>query len=154
MAKPRIEIVNAFVSAVVGVLRASVGERASLADLHVSRRLDPPPWIAVAIELRGSLRGPVTWVFSPELASLIAARLLMDDAAPTELVPEALAELSNIVAGNATGPLEDAGYRVEIAPPVVYTSAVRPELASDTLVATVTSDTGTVRVYMGAEVAA
>ena len=154
MIRPRAEVVNAFVSAVARVLRTSLGESATLAALEVSRRIDPAPSIAVTIELSGGLRGPVTWVFSPEMAHQVTARLLMTDEVPEDMVSDAVAELSNIVAGNATGPLSDAGYAVEITTPRIYAAAARPELSDDTLVATLSSASGTVRVFMNVEVAA
>src|SRR5689334_25207062 len=98
---PRAEVINAFVAAVVRVLRTSMGEDARLAALQVTRALDPAPSIAVTIELTGNLRGPVTWVFSPDMARNVANKLLLSDDAPQEVHPDAVAELSNIVAGSA-----------------------------------------------------
>ncbi len=151
---PSADIVNVFVTAVARVLRVSLGESARLAGLQRTRSIDPPPDIAIAIELSGSLRGPVTWVFSPRLARRIAVRLTMDDEVTPELVTDAVAELSNIVAGNVTGPLEDAGYSVQIAPPVVYDLSTRRALDDDTLVATLSAPSGTIRVFLGLQVAA
>jgi CheY-specific phosphatase CheX len=148
------DVVNAFVTALARVLRTSLGEPARFAGLHIGRAVDPAPSIAVSIELTGGLRGPVTWVFSPDLARLLATRMMMTEDVPAEHVADAVAEVSNIVTGNATGPLHDAGFDVEITPPVMYDSALHPELPEDTLVATVSSASGTVRVFLGVEVAA
>lgn len=154
MTDPHADVVDAFVTALARVLRTSLGEPARFASLHVGRTVDPAPSIAVSVELSGGLRGPVTWVFSPDLARILATRMMMSEDVPAECVADAVAELSNIVAGNATGPLHDAGYDVEIKPPTIYDSALYPELPNDTLVATVAAASGTVRVYLGVEVAA
>jgi len=150
---PRVEVVRVLVAAVARVMRMSLGEQATLSGLEVSRCFDPPPSIAVSIELSGSLRGPLTCVFSPELAAQVAARLLMSDDVDPEFFPDAVAELANIVIGQATGPLSDAGFPVEIATPVVH-PGIPPELATNTLVATLSSPSGTVKVFLGVEVAA
>ncbi len=146
--QPSVEVIQAFVSSLVRALKLAAGTQASLSALERSRVMDPPPAIAVCIEMRGDLEGPMTWVFSADLAALVAARLSMMDDAPPELISDAVAELANIAAGNATGPLREAGHRVEIAPPVVYAGDVRPVLEHDTVVATLTSDSGTVRVFV------
>jgi CheY-specific phosphatase CheX len=150
---PNADVVNAFVTALARVLRTSLGEPARFTSLHVSRELEPAPSVAVSVELTGSLRGPVMWVFSPEIARILATRMMMSEQVPAECVADAVAELSNIVTGNATGPLHDAGFDVELAPPVIFDSTTRPALLNDTLVATVAAASGTVRVYLGVEVA-
>lgn len=154
MIDPQADVVDAFVTALARVLRTSLGEPARFASLHVGRTVDPAPSIAVSIELSGGLRGPVTWVFSPDLARVLATRMMMTDEVPAECVVDAVAELSNIVTGNATGPLHDAGFDVEITPPTIYNTDVRPELPTDTLVATIAAANGIVRVFLGVEVAA
>jgi CheY-specific phosphatase CheX len=151
---PNADVVNAFVTALARVLRTSLGEPARFTSLHVSRCLEPAPAVTISVELTGSLRGPVMWQFSPDIARVLATRMMMSEQVPAECVADAVAELSNIVTGNATGPLQDAGFDVELAPPVIYDSTNAPELPTDTLVATVAAASGTVRVYLGVEVAA
>ena len=153
MSKPRAEVINAYVAAVVRVLRSSLNEEAKLAALQVTRSLDPAPSIAVTIELTGGLKGPVTWVFSPDMARHVANTLLMQEDAPQEVFPDAVAELSNIVAGQATGPLVEAGYTVDIHPPIIHDNCREP-LDGDTVVVTVTSPSGNVRIFFGLEAAA
>ena len=148
------DVVQAFVTALARVLRVSLGEPARFSSLHITRSVDPAPSVAVTVELSGGLRGPITWVFSADLARILATRMMMSEDVPAECIADAIAELSNIVTGNATGPLHDAGFDVEIAPPVIYDSVAYPELPEDTLVATVAAASGTVRVYLGVEAAA
>ena len=152
MTEPHADVVNAFVSALARVLRTSLNEPARFASLHVGRAI-PASSVAVSVELTGALCGPVTWVFSPDLARVLATRMMMSEEVPAETVADAVAELSNIVTGNATGPLHDAGYDVEILPPVIFDSVAHPELAHDQLIATVAASNGTVRVYLGVELA-
>ncbi len=152
MTEPHADVVNAFVSALSRVLRTSLNEPARFASLHVGRQV-PAHSVAVSVVLTGALCGPVTWVFSADLARVLATRMMMSEEVPAETVADAVAELSNIVTGNATGPLHDAGYDVEILPPVIYDAAAHPELSHDQLVATVAASNGTVRVYLGVELA-
>jgi CheY-specific phosphatase CheX len=114
----RPEIVDAFVAAVVRVMRISLGEEAHLVATRYASDVDPPPSIAVSIELSGNLRGPVTWSFSPTLARQVANSMLLG-AAAEEHYPDAVAELANMVLGNAVEALENAGFLVELAPPAI-----------------------------------
>ena len=146
---PRPVIVDAFVDAVVRVMK-SMGEEARLVATRYSSDVDPPPSIVVTIELRGSLNGPVTWSFSRDLARHITQQMLLG-AASEEYYPAAAAELANIMLGNATGALEEAGYLVELAPPSLRTE--RRE-GPQVLVADVVTDSGEMKLLFDVEEAA
>lgn len=116
MSVPKPAIVDAFVDAVVRVVQVSLGEEAQHIATSYASELDPPPSIAVSITLTGNLRGPVTWTFSRPLARQVTESMLMG-AASEEYYSGAVAELANMMLGNAAAALEDAGYLVELAPP-------------------------------------
>jgi CheY-specific phosphatase CheX len=120
MGGTRLDVVNVFVTALVRAIRVSLGEEARPVALHAIFP-DPPRAIEVSVELTGNLRGPVTWSFSPELAREVASHLLLqppDD--DTAMHADAVADLANIVSGNAAGELEAAGFLVELRPPVIH----------------------------------
>jgi CheY-specific phosphatase CheX len=144
------QVVNAFVDPVVHVIKACVGLDAEVQGLAVVSSLDPPPALSVTIELHGSLAGPVTWVFSQELARQVAAQMLAIDVSGVDpaTANDAVAELANIVGGNATGRLADAGYRVEIRPPRVHADDDR-ELGRDRLAVTLGTRAGQISVVIG-----
>lgn len=144
------QVVDAFVDPVVHVIKACVGLDAEIQGVSVVSSLDPPPALSVTIELHGSLAGPVTWVFSEELARQVAAQMLAIDASGVDAATatDAVAELANIVGGNATGRLAAAGYRVEIRPPRVHGADDR-ELGRDRVAVTLGTRAGRISVVIG-----
>src|SRR5450432_4774022 len=114
----RPEIIDVFVAAVVRVIRLSIGEDAQLVATRYASDVDPAPSIIVSIELSGGLRGPVTWSFTPTLARRVTEQMLLG-AAAEEHYADAVAELANMILGNAAGALQDAGFLVELQPPSI-----------------------------------
>jgi CheY-specific phosphatase CheX len=147
---PNLTIVNAFVEPVVQMMQASLGLDARPVGLALTGELDPPPAISVTIETCGGLKGGITWTFSEELARDVAARLLAVPAATVDeqTIAAAAAELANIVVGNATSALLDAGYSVDITPPVVHTKDGERRLANRILAVTLNTGRGTMRVLI------
>ena len=151
MTEPKPEIVDAFVGAVVRVMQISLGEDAQQIATSYATELDPPPSIAVSISLSGNLRGPVTWSFSRPLARQVTESMLMG-AAAEEYYAGAVAELANMMLGNAVAALEDAGYLVELAPPSM--SPERPQDAPRALVVAITIPSGEMKLMFDLEEAA
>ncbi|HUQ04485.1 MAG TPA: EAL domain-containing protein [Kofleriaceae bacterium] len=149
-ATPR-AIVDTLVDTSILVLRSHNGEQARLVSTDTTRRIDPPPSIAISIELTGGLRGAVTWVFSPELARTLARGMLEGVEPPLEAVVDAMAELANICAGNATHPLMRAGYQVEISTPIVHDTTTSRELGREVVTATIESPSGSLRILFALE---
>jgi CheY-specific phosphatase CheX len=148
----RPEVVEAFVAAVVRVMRISLGEEARLVATRYASDVDPAPSIAVSIELTGNLRGPVTWSFSPTLARQVANSMLLG-AAAEEHYPDAVAELANMVLGNAVQALEEAGFLVELAPPAIRARGIRRE-GPQALVVDISSPSGNMKLLIDLEEAA
>ena len=151
MTVPKAEIVDAFVDAVVRVVQVSLGEEAQHIATSYASELDPPPSIAVSITLTGNLRGPVTWSFSRPLARQVTESMLMG-AASEEYYPGAVAELANMMLGNAAAALEDAGYLVELAPPSL--SPERRNGGPQALVVAITIPSGELKLMFDLEEAA
>ncbi len=151
MTTPRPEIVDAFVDAVVRVIRISLGEEAQQIVTSYALDVDPPPSIAVSISLTGNLQGPVTWSFSRPLARQVTESMLMG-AASEEFYAGAVAELANMMLGNAAAALEDAGYLVELTPPSL--SPGRRQNAPKVLVVAITIPSGEMKLMFDLEEAA
>jgi CheY-specific phosphatase CheX len=149
----RPEIVDAFVAAVVRVMRISLNEEARMVATRYAPDVDPPPSIIVSIELRGTLRGPVTWSFSPTLARQVAESMLLG-AAAEEHYADAVAELANMVLGNAAADLEQAGYLVELAPPSIRRAGDAGRAGEHRLVVDVATASGQMQVLFDVEEAA
>jgi CheY-specific phosphatase CheX len=142
------DIVNAVIEPVIDVIKSYVGETPSLRHIAVTTQIDPPPWLGVTIELRGNVVGPLTCVVSEGLARIIAGKMLASDDIDLVVCHEAVSELANIITGNATGKLVDAGYDVEIAPPT-YVAEDNRQLTRRTLVITLDTAAGTIKMLLG-----
>lgn len=151
MIGPKPEIVDAFVDAVVRVMQVSLGEQAQKIATSYASDVDPPPSFQVSISLSGNLRGPVTWSFSRPLARQVTESMLMG-AASEEYYAGAVAELANMMLGNAMASLEDAGYVVELAPPSA--PAERAPGAPKALVVAITIPSGEMKLLFDLEEAA
>lgn len=148
------DVVNAFVDPLVDVIRSVVGIDAQPAGLGVTEHLDPPPSLVCTIEMTGRLVGPITWVFNEDLARLFAGRLLATDALePVEKATclEAVAELANIISGNATGKLLEAGYEVDILPPRIHLDEDRGVIER-ALVVWLDTELGRIKIIIGVNV--
>lgn len=151
MREPKPEVVDAFVDAVVRVMQVSLGEEAQQIATTYTSAVDPAPSIAVSISLSGNLRGPVTWSFSRPLARQVTESMLMG-AATEELYAGAVAELANMMLGNAAAALEDAGYLVELTPPSL--SPNRKHREAGALVVAITIPSGEMKLMFDLEEAA
>lgn len=118
------EIVHGFMSVVLRCLKTTVGVDAVVAAAGDSE--DTAPTIAVAVDLKGDIRGPVTWVFPPEIALELVRRLIADPNPSPESAADGAAELANILTGHATEVLESHGFRCELGPPRLHLGKLPP----------------------------
>ncbi len=112
------EIVDGFMSVVVRCLKTTVGVEAVVAA--VGEHDGSAPTIAVAVDLEGDVRGPVTWVFPPEIALELVRRLMEDPNPSPESAADGATELANILTGHASSVLESHGFRCELGPPRLH----------------------------------
>jgi len=113
------EVVRGFLAVVVRCLRTTVGIEAVVAAAGASGARSPPT-IAVALDLRGDVRGPVTWVFPPAVALELVRRLLDDPDPGPETLADGATELANILTGRASEVLQAYGLRCEIGAPRMH----------------------------------
>jgi CheY-specific phosphatase CheX len=149
------EVVQAFIQPVVDVVRSCVGLDTRVARLDMTTQIDPAPSLSVSIQVSGKLAGAVTVVLAADVAHLVARKLFSVtplEAADPATCGEAVAELANIVTGNATGKLLEAGYQVEIHPPHIHGAGDR-ELAERTLVVTLHTAAGEIKVLIDVRLA-
>jgi CheY-specific phosphatase CheX len=117
------QVVNILISTAVELLDRVAGLPAELAVVRVAGRLPASPAMAVSMIILPAGIGPVTWVFEPKVAQTVAARLLDQKSLPpftSEECADAVGELANLIAGNATAALEGAGFSVEMSPPATF----------------------------------
>ena len=117
------DIVRSFLAVVVRCLRTTVGIDAVIAAAGEPAGRTTPV-IAVALDFHGDVRGPVTWVFPPEIA-LELVRRLMDEAHPSpDSATDGATELANILTGHASEALQARGFRCEFGAPRVHIGAL------------------------------
>jgi CheY-specific phosphatase CheX len=148
------EIVNALLEPVMRALRSWAGVGGSLAKLDVATSLPPPPGIAVSIEIRGRLVGSISWNFELPVAHQIAETMLASAGGgpprsiDAGMCADAVTELANIIAGNASGVLSAAGYPVEIMPPETVVRDAESPLADKALSFTFETPSGKMTMFI------
>ena len=152
------EIVNALLAPIFDVLKSCTGLESHVASVNLATEVFPPPCLVVRVELRGRIVGPISWSFDPEVARGLAARMLSWETGPafgSADCADALAELANVVVGNATGALLNAGYVVEVLPPTAHVleTVLTRKLAERALLVRLETPVGTVDVLMELSVA-
>lgn len=153
------EIVNALLAPIFDVLKACTGIDSRVAAVDLASRLPPPPCVMVRVELRGAIVGPISWSFNPSVARELAARMLSSSTLPefgSADCTDALTELANVIVGNATGALLNAGYVVEVLPPTFRVLQAQPTsmLAERALAVTLETPVGKVNIIMELTIAA
>ena len=114
------QVLNVFLASALEILREVVGTEACLEKLEAAEEIPGAPTLTMSIAIRGGLIGAVHWNFDERLAHSVAKNMLppevLADATLSERA-DAVGELANMIAGNATGALLEAGYKVELFPP-------------------------------------
>ncbi|HEY0250543.1 MAG TPA: chemotaxis protein CheX [Kofleriaceae bacterium] len=107
-------LVEGFVDVVIANLRCATG-------LDAERCASGPVrGIAVSLDFRGDIHGPMTWVFPEEVALQLVRRMLaIADPAP-ELATAGATELANILTGRAITVLEKRGFHCELGVPRLH----------------------------------
>ncbi len=114
---------NAFVTPAVEVLEKIASISAEIGPLQRQPASVAVETLLVLIGLEGDLEGTVVFQFDrPVLKQILTALLgtlppLLND----PICLDAMGEVANIIAGNATGRLEKLGLRTTITPPQVLT---------------------------------
>ncbi len=149
------EVINAFLNPALELIRHLIQGAAALERVELTAELPPSPIITVTIQIRGQLAGPVHWSFEQRVA-LRVATAMMGVRDPLELdspvCADAVAELANIIAGNATGALLEAGYAVEVSPPRTEITRVAVRLPEKLPNLVLSTPLGKVRIAFGLRV--
>ncbi len=113
------DVVNSFLDVVVRYLRSTVGLDAVVAAIGEPEQLEQKT-IAVALDFKGDVRGPVTWVFPHRIALELVRRLMCEPDPPPETATDGATELANILTGRASEVLERHGIHCEFGVPRVH----------------------------------
>ena len=149
------EVINAFLEPALEVIRHCVRGATALERVELTGELPPSPIITVTIQMRGQLAGPVHWSFEKRVALQVASTMMGMSALDLDSseCSDAIAELANIIAGNATGALLEAGYAVEVSPPRTEVTLVPTQLPEKLPNLVLSTPLGKVRIVFGLRVA-
>ncbi len=116
----KVELINVFIKAAVGVLQQEISEEAVPGSVRVLSSAQTSEEVTVMIGVSGDVRGMCLIGMSERTAKGIVSRM-MGEPCPLfdELAQSGIAEMGNVITGVATQGLEKAGYDVTIAPPAL-----------------------------------
>lgn len=116
----KVEFVDPFVSAAFTVFEAIAGDAPTRGKLSLRNATFTSQQVTIVAGVNGGVEGSVLYGMSFETARNIASTMMC---APVDTLDEmalsALAELGNMITGNAITLLDKHGYNVDITPPTV-----------------------------------
>lgn len=114
----QVEYVNPFLAASFSVLEMVLGETPNKGKLGVQQSSATTNEVNVVVGVTGAVQGNVVYGMSLTTALKIAGHMTMMEAKILDpLAKSAIAELCNMISGNAMLQLSEAGYTCDITPP-------------------------------------
>ena len=118
--RARIELVGPFIEAAARVISQECGETVTRGQLHRVRSPQTNGDISALIAITGGVAGLVIYSLTEETALGFASRMIGEPVAELDaLAQSAIAELANMITGQAGIALERAGYGSDMSPPVM-----------------------------------
>jgi chemotaxis protein CheX len=118
--KMRLELVSPFVEAAGRVILQEVGEVASKGTLHRVRSPQTSNDVSALIAITGGVAGLVIYAMSMKTALGFASRMIGEEIRELDpLSQSAIAELANMITGQAGIGLERNGFPSDMSPPVL-----------------------------------
>ena len=118
----RVEYINPFVEAAFNVLTDVLAEEVKRGELYLKATSQPVLGVAAIIGLTGDVEGRV--LLDMELSTALAIASTMNDEKLEELDAlgkATIAELANMITGQAVTKLHDLGFNFDLSPPSLIT---------------------------------
>ncbi|MGE5597525.1 MAG: chemotaxis protein CheX [Hyphomicrobiales bacterium] len=117
----RVEFVTPFVEAAAHVVQQECGETVTRGKLYRVRSPQTSNDVSILIAITGKVAGLVVYSMSQATGAGFASRMIGEPVAGLEdpMAQSALAELANIITGQAGIALERNGYPSDMSPPVL-----------------------------------
>lgn len=116
----RVELVGPFVEAAARVISQECGETPARGQLHRVRSPQTNNEVSALVAITGGVAGLVVYSMSETAAIGIASRMIGEQLDELDsLGQSAIAELANIITGQAGIALERSGYPSDMSPPVL-----------------------------------
>ena len=118
----RVEYINPFVEAAFNILKEVLQSDISRGELYLKATSQPVLGVAAIIGLTGDVEGRVLLDMSLDTAQSIATTMNSDELDGfDELAKATIAELANMITGQAVTKLHDLGYNFDLSPPSLIT---------------------------------
>jgi chemotaxis protein CheX len=117
-----VKLLNPFIQAAVEVLKAEVNADVTRGELSLQKSALTSDDITVMINLIGDVYGVVMYGMPTATGLSMVSRIIEQDFAElNSLAQSGVAELGNVISGQATIRFSEAGYKSNISPPMVLT---------------------------------
>lgn len=116
-------LINAFIQASINVIYQTTGLEGKSGQVYKKEAPYPSDSVVVLIGLTGNIYGSVTINLSEKLACRIASLMMggMAVLSLEEIAKSAIAELSNMILGNAGIQLSKNNINIDVTPPTILT---------------------------------
>ena len=115
----KVEYVNCFVQGAQTTLTSLCGEPGALGKLFVKQSPYSPEEVSIIIGFTGDITGEVIYTMSNDCGVHLASKFMagFEVDSMSELAQSAVAEIANMISGNAANSLFSVGVKVDITPP-------------------------------------
>ncbi len=118
--RARVELVGPFIEAAARVITQECGETVTRGQLHRVRSPQTNNDISALIAITGGVAGLVIYSLSEETALGFASRMIGEPVTELDaLAQSAIAELANMITGQAGIALEKNGFPSDMSPPIL-----------------------------------
>ena len=118
----RVEYINPFVEAAFNILKEVLGSEIIRGELYLKATSQPVLGVAAIIGLTGDVEGRVLLDMSLETAQAVASKMNNEELADfDELAKATIAELANMITGQAITKLHELGFDFDLSPPSLIT---------------------------------
>lgn len=118
----RMDLIQPFIGSLDAVLAEMMQSPVTIADLSMEEQGYQRKGTAAVVAFRGQIEGRMILDMDPAAASFVVGQLGEEPADPSEpIVLEAVAEIANMVIGNAVTQLNDRGFEFKVLPPAFLT---------------------------------
>jgi len=115
-----VKLLNPFIQAAVEVLKAEMGAEVSRGELSLQKSSLTSDDLTVLINLVGDVYGVVMYGMSTATGLNLVSKIMGQEFAELDaLAQSGVAELGNVISGQATVRFSEAGYNSNISPPTV-----------------------------------
>lgn len=149
----RVEFVDPFVRAAFSVLEMLIQDSPERGDLAIRGTTFTSQQVTIMAGVNGDVEGTALYGISLITAQKIASAMIGEDVARMDdMAWSAISELGNMITGNATRLLYEAGYECDITPPSVLRGAdIRVSTRAPAIVVPVSTKFGRMEINVAME---